>query len=130
MVFVPWNFHVKSTHVEDWVRLPMLATNAWRLTLLFVVSGYASRALLRRSSGPVRFFATRCYRLLVPLAFGILVIVPRNPGSNSSPGMAMRAATGPSGRTTPSASPRSTGCGCPPGTTSGSSSISLSTRRS
>ena len=79
MVFVPWNFHVKSLHVEDWVRLPMLASNAWRLSLLFVVSGYASRALLRRSSGPVRFFATRCYRLLVPLAFGIAVIVPPQP---------------------------------------------------
>ncbi|RYD20313.1 MAG: acyltransferase, partial [Lysobacteraceae bacterium] len=26
MVFVPWNFHVKSLHVEDWVRLPMLAS--------------------------------------------------------------------------------------------------------
>ena len=79
MVFVPWNFHVKSAHVEDWVRLPMLASNAWRLTLLFVVSGYASRALLRRSTGPVRFFATRCYRLLVPLVFGIVVIVPPQP---------------------------------------------------
>ncbi len=79
MVFVPWNFHVKSSHVENGVRLPMLAANAWRLTLLFVVSGYASRALLRRSSGPVRFFATRCYRLLVPLGFGLVVIVPPQP---------------------------------------------------
>jgi len=79
MVFVPWNFHVKSLHVEDWVRLPMLASNAWRLTLLFVVSGYASRALLARSSGTGGFFANRCYRLLVPLAFGMAVIVPPQP---------------------------------------------------
>ncbi|WP_380783419.1 acyltransferase family protein [Sphingomonas sp. R86520] len=79
MVFVPWNFHVKSLHVEDWVRLPMLASNAWRLTLLFVVSGYASRALLARSSGTGRFFANRCYRLLVPLLFGIAVIIPPQP---------------------------------------------------
>jgi glucan biosynthesis protein C len=79
MVFVPWNFHVKSLHVEDWVRLPMLASNAWRLTLLFVVSGYASRALLGRSSGTAGFFANRCYRLLVPLLFGIAVIVPPQP---------------------------------------------------
>ena len=76
MVFVPWNFHVKSLHVEDWATLPMLATNAWRLTLLFVVSGYASRALLARSPSVARFFANRCIRLLVPLAFGIAVIVP------------------------------------------------------
>lgn len=79
MVFVPWNFHVKSLHVEDWVRLPMLASNAWRLTLLFVVSGYASRALLARSSGVGRFFGNRCYRLLVPLTFGMAVIVPPQP---------------------------------------------------
>ncbi|HXH15044.1 MAG TPA: acyltransferase family protein [Sphingomonas sp.] len=79
MVFVPWNFHVKSLHVEDWVRLPMLASNAWRLTLLFVVSGYASRALLARSSGVGGFFANRCSRLLVPLLFGIAVIVPPQP---------------------------------------------------
>ncbi|QCB41461.1 acyltransferase [Sphingomonas sp. PAMC26645] len=79
MVFVPWNFHVKSLHVEDWVRLPMLASNAWRLTLLFVVSGYASRALLNRSSGTGGFFANRCYRLLVPLLFGMAVIVPPQP---------------------------------------------------
>ena len=79
MVFVPWNFHVKSLHVEDWVRLPMLASNAWRLTLLFVVSGYASRALLNRSSSTAGFFANRCNRLLVPLLFGIAVIVPPQP---------------------------------------------------
>jgi glucan biosynthesis protein C len=79
MVFVPWNFHVKSLHVEDWMRLPMLASNAWRLTLLFVVSGYASRALLDRSSGVGTFFGNRCYRLLVPLLFGMAVIVPPQP---------------------------------------------------
>lgn len=76
MVFVPWDFHVNSTHTAPWLRLPMLATNAWRLTLLFVVSGYASRALLARSDGTRGFLASRSYRLLLPLAFGIAVIVP------------------------------------------------------
>ena len=79
MVFVPWNFHVKSTHVATWATLPMLATNAWRLTLLFVVSGYASRALLRRSSGVGGFLGNRTFRLLVPLLFGMAVIVPPQP---------------------------------------------------
>ena len=46
MVFVPWDFHVKTSHPAEWVAIPMLATNSWRLMLLFVVSGYASRALL------------------------------------------------------------------------------------
>lgn len=79
MVFVPWNFHVKSTHVATWATLPMLATNAWRLTLLFVVSGYASRALLRRSDGIGGFIGNRSFRLLVPLLFGMAVIVPPQP---------------------------------------------------
>ncbi|SEN71807.1 Acyltransferase family protein [Sphingomonas gellani] len=76
MVFVPWDFHVKSTHQARWVVLPMLATNAWRLTLLFLVSGYASRFLLARSPGPGAFVAQRSVRLLLPLLFGIVVIVP------------------------------------------------------
>ena len=79
MVFVPWNFHIKAWRIIDWATLPMLATNAWRLTLLFVVSGYASRALLARSAGTVRFLGNRSYRLLVPLVFGMAVIVPPQP---------------------------------------------------
>ena len=35
MVFVPWGWHVKSEPTIDWVAIPMLATNGWRLPLLF-----------------------------------------------------------------------------------------------
>ena len=35
----------------DWLEVPMLFPNAWRLTLLFLVSGYASRFLLAKSGG-------------------------------------------------------------------------------
>lgn len=76
MVFVHWGFHVKSLHGARWVVLPMLAVNAWRLSLLFVVSGYASRALLTRAPGIGGFVRQRTLRLLVPLAFGVAVIVP------------------------------------------------------
>ncbi|MEI5687924.1 acyltransferase family protein [Sphingomonas kyungheensis] len=79
MVFVPWGFHAKSAHGAAWAVLPMLAVNAWRLSLLFVVSGYASRALLGRAASPGRFLRQRSLRLLVPLAFGIAVIVPPQP---------------------------------------------------
>ncbi|MBI0475286.1 acyltransferase [Sphingomonas sp. MA1305] len=79
MVFVPWGFHAKSPHGADWAVLPMLAVNAWRLTLLFVVSGYASRALLSRARGPGAFLTQRTWRLLVPLAFGVAVVVPPQP---------------------------------------------------
>jgi len=76
MVFVPWGFHAKSPHGADWAVLPMLAVNAWRLSLLFVVSGYASRALLTRAPGIGGFLRQRTLRLLVPLAFGVAVVVP------------------------------------------------------
>lgn len=76
MVFTPWGFHVKTTQPVEWLSVAMLVTNPWRLPLLFVVSGYASRALLARSGGPGRFAASRAVRLLIPLAFGIAVIVP------------------------------------------------------
>jgi len=76
MVFVPWPFQVKTAQPADWVAIPMLFTNAWRLMLLFVVSGFASRALLAKSAGVRAFVRNRNARLLLPLAFGIAVIVP------------------------------------------------------
>ena len=39
MFFVPWDWHVKTARPMDWVAIPMLLTNSWRLVLLFVVSG-------------------------------------------------------------------------------------------
>ena len=79
MVFVPWAFHVKTAQPADWVVIPMLAVNSWRLILLFVVSGYASRALLAKGGGVGRFTASRTKRLLVPLLFAVIVIVPVQP---------------------------------------------------
>jgi surface polysaccharide O-acyltransferase-like enzyme len=63
----------------DWVAIPMLATNSWRLLLLFVVSGYASRALLRKGGGTGAFAGSRSKRLLIPLLFGIIIIIPLQP---------------------------------------------------
>ena len=76
MVFVPWGFHVKTHAPAQWVAVPMLFTNAWRLTLLFLVSGFASRVLLAKSRGTGGFLGNRSARLLLPLAFGMAVIVP------------------------------------------------------
>ena len=78
MVFVPWDFHVKL-QTEDWVAVPMLATNPWRLALLFVVSGYDSRALFARRRAAGAFAANRSWRLLIPLLFGIIVVIPAQP---------------------------------------------------
>ena len=58
MVFVPWGFHAKLA-TEQWVTIPMMLSNPWRLSLLFLVSGYASRALCVRHPGPWLLKATR-----------------------------------------------------------------------
>jgi peptidoglycan/LPS O-acetylase OafA/YrhL len=78
MVFVPWGFHVKLA-TQEWVAVPMLLSNPWRLSLLFVVSGYASRALFVRSTGALAFAGNRSLRLLIPLLFGMMVVVPPQP---------------------------------------------------
>jgi glucans biosynthesis protein C len=73
MVFVPWDFHIKFAPTSAAVEAPMLLLNAWRLILLFLISGAASRFLLaKRPSG---FAISRSRRLLLPLAFGMAVIV-------------------------------------------------------
>jgi peptidoglycan/LPS O-acetylase OafA/YrhL len=79
MVFVPWDFHVKTAHPIAWVAIPMMAANSWRLMLLFVISGYASRALLAKGTHPASFIASRSTRLLIPLLFGIAIVVPVQP---------------------------------------------------
>lgn len=79
MFFVPWDWHVKTARPADWVAIPMLATNAWRLPLLFLVSGYASRVLIAKSNGTGRFARERSWRLLVPLLFAMAVVVPPQP---------------------------------------------------
>ena len=75
MVFVPWDYHVKLDG-PVWATVPMMASNPWRLSLLFIVSGYASRVLLKRQSSRLMFARNRTARLLVPLVFGMAVIVP------------------------------------------------------
>lgn len=79
MYFVPWGWHVKIAQPLDWATIPMLASNAWRLALLFLVSGYASAALFAKLGGAGAFARSRSARLLVPLAFGIIVIIPVQP---------------------------------------------------
>ena len=79
MYFVPWGWHVKTAEPLDWVQLPMLATNSWRLALLFLVSGYASAALFAKLGGSGAFARSRSARLLIPLVFGLIVVIPVQP---------------------------------------------------
>lgn len=79
MVFVPWAYHAKTAQPIEWVTIPMQALNAWRLSLLFVVSGYASRAIFAGDPAPGRFAWGRAKRLVPPVLFAMAVINPPQP---------------------------------------------------
>jgi glucans biosynthesis protein C len=78
MYYVTWGWHVKSPYASHAIEPLMLLTNPWRLSLLFLVSGVATAYLLDRRSSANRkgFLAQRSTRLLIPLIFGMAVIVP------------------------------------------------------
>ena len=83
MYYVTWEWHVNSPHAGTALEPFMLMTSPWRLSLLFLVSGVATAFLLGKSRDAaaatgtrMRFLGPRSWRLLVPLLFGMLVVVP------------------------------------------------------
>jgi len=75
LVYAPWDWHVHSPHTIEALGLAALVTNPWRLTLLFMVSGIALRFMVRKTP-PAQAFRQRLERLVPPLLFGVLVLVP------------------------------------------------------
>jgi glucans biosynthesis protein C len=73
-----WHWHLKSEHAADWLQWPMRAINLWRMDLVFVISGLAI-GFLRRGQSRAGLLAQRSWRLLLPLVFGMAVIVPYQP---------------------------------------------------
>lgn len=69
-----WGWHVKSAYQSEWLQLPMLLVNQWRMPLLFIISGLAISFVWSRYS-PWRFALKRTVRLLVPLIFGMAFVV-------------------------------------------------------
>ncbi len=81
MFYVPWDWHVNSARPQEWLEPVMRLTSPWRLTLLFLVSGAATRLLLENyrkqgAGAEERLAGSRLLRLGLPLLFGMLVIVP------------------------------------------------------
>lgn len=76
MYYVSWDWHLKSpfagTAPEPWMRL----VSPWRMDLLFVVSGAATAFMLRARGATGAMLRARARRLLLPLLFGVLVVVP------------------------------------------------------
>jgi glucan biosynthesis protein C len=70
-----WHWHLKSPHAAEWLQWPMVALNLWRMDLVFLISG-VSLGFLSRGQGTWALLRSRGVRLMLPLAFGMAVIVP------------------------------------------------------
>jgi len=75
MYYVSWDWHVKSEVIVPGLDAFMLLSAPWRLGLLFLVAGAAGSMALARLGGTA-FARRRSLRLLLPLLFGALVVVP------------------------------------------------------
>ena len=75
MAWSGWHWHLNSTEDIAWLREAMRFVNRWRMPLIFLVSGGAIVLALGLRS-PGAFAVDRLRRLLLPLAFGMIVLVP------------------------------------------------------
>ena len=75
MAFNTWGWHIKNDVRLPWLDQPMSFLHQWRMPLLFLISGVGTTFALRsrRLSG---FVKERHRRLLLPVLFGMLVIIP------------------------------------------------------
>ena len=76
MYYVSWSWHVKSPHAGIWLEPWMRLSSPWRMDLLFLVSGAATSMMLLREGASTGLLRQRLGRLLWPLVFGVLVVVP------------------------------------------------------
>jgi surface polysaccharide O-acyltransferase-like enzyme len=75
MYYVTWDWHVKSPYASDAIEPLMILSSPWRLGLLFMISGVATAFMLQKMRVGA-LLKQRSWRLLVPLIFGMFVIVP------------------------------------------------------
>jgi surface polysaccharide O-acyltransferase-like enzyme len=75
MYYVTWDWHVKSPYASDAIEPLMILSSPWRLALLFMISGVATAFMLKKFQIGA-LLRQRSWRLLVPLIFGMFVIVP------------------------------------------------------
>ena len=75
MAFVEFPWHLKNPETSYGLTVFWGFLHGWRMPLLFLISGAGIWYALG-SRGPFGFFLERSRRLLIPLAFGVLVIVP------------------------------------------------------
>lgn len=70
-----WDWHIRNEESSNLLLEANFFVSRFRMALLFLIAGIAAHFVLRRRSLGA-FLRDRATRLLVPLTFGILVIVP------------------------------------------------------
>ena len=75
MLYVSWHYNLKSPRLYPAIEPWMNGLSAWRLALLFLVSGVASRFLIDKL-GPGGFARDRVRRLLPVILIGMFVVIP------------------------------------------------------
>ena len=70
-----WGFHAKSQYRSQSLESIMLLIEPWRMAILWIIAGIAIKFIMAKIS-LVRFVYQRSLRLLIPLLFGILIVVP------------------------------------------------------
>jgi peptidoglycan/LPS O-acetylase OafA/YrhL len=69
------DWHIKNSTTSTFADTLMSFFELWGMPMIFLISG-ASIYLALRPRGTIRFLRERVLRLLVPLAFGILILSP------------------------------------------------------
>jgi len=70
-----WGWHAKSTYQSAFLENIMLIVEPWRMPILWLIAGISIRFILAKVPA-WRFVFMRSLRLLLPLLFGVLVVVP------------------------------------------------------
>lgn len=75
LLYVSWPFNLKSPHPAIWLEQVLQVETPWRMALIFVISGVASRFLMQKL-GPGGFALDRLRRLLPAILVGMFVVIP------------------------------------------------------
>jgi glucan biosynthesis protein C len=75
MYFNGFGWHIKNPERLYWLDPIMGFLHTWRMPLLFLVSGVGTYFALGKRTVP-QFFGERARKLMIPLVFGMFVIIP------------------------------------------------------
>lgn len=75
MIFVNWDFHIKNDVTSTGLTIINAFIDNWHMPLFFLLAGASTWFALKKRP-PAAYIKERFLRLILPLVFGILIIVP------------------------------------------------------